>query len=352
MDPTPAWNILQVDVSTYCTLHCPTCPRTTFIKHWRNAHISREVIETLLPQAHRFRLIHLQGWGEPLLHPELPSIIQAFTQAGAPCGLTTNGMQLSLELGKQLVQAGLKTLTVSLSGANPDTQARLRPSSNLAEILDNVRRFKIEAGDACSVRLSFLRQPENQHEMAKAVALADRLGLDGILGVNPTYLPTPDHAAHLVTPQNWSAWATLKARIVALFRRQACTMVGVEPNPVASCLNRPQENLTVAVDGGVSPCVFLQLPLKSSPPGFDQPLLCFGNVLEQDLRSIWNKPEYQAFREIFIQREQVYDTLAQKVAQSMWQGDSLEEFKKLLPQMDASHPLPNVCRGCLKAQGL
>lgn len=352
MDPAPEWNILQVDVSTYCTLRCPTCPRTAFIKQWRNAHVAWEVIERLLPHAHRFRLIHLQGWGEPLLHHELPAIIQAFTRAGAPCGVTTNGMQLSLKLGKALVQAGLKTLTVSLSGASQETQARLRPPSNLAEILENVARFKAEAGDACAVRFSFLRQPENQHEMAKAVALADRLGLDGILGVNPSYLPTPDHATHLVTPKNWSVWATLKARMTALFRQQSCTMVGVEPNPVASCLNRPQENLTVAVDGGVSPCVFLQLPLNSPPPGFDQPLLSFGNVLEQDLLTIWNTPEYKAFREIFLQREQFYDALAQKVAQNMWQGDSLEEFKRRLPQMNTCHPLPQVCRGCLKAQGL
>lgn len=352
MTMTTPWNILQLDVCTSCTLHCPTCPRTAFAQNWRNQHVSQAVVDRLLPYADRFRLVHLQGWGEPLLHPDLPGIIESFTKAGVSCGLTTNGVQLSHDLGRRLLQSGLQQLTLSLSGTSAETQALLRPPSKLDEILDNIGQFKAQAGSSCVVRLSFLRQPENQHEMVQAVNIAQKLHLDGILGVNPTYLSTPEHVRRLVRPGRKAYWASIKARLTAFFNKQDLTIVGVEPDCLPSCLNRPQENLTVAVDGGVSPCVFLQLPLKAVPLGFAQPLLSFGNVLENDLEAIWNEPAYQKFRAPFVQREEIYDRLAQQAVANLGESDALQKFRDAIARMDTNLPLPSVCAGCLKAQGL
>lgn len=348
----PQWNILQLDVSTYCTLHCPTCPRTALAEDWRNAHISWAVIERLLPHAGRFKFVHLQGWGEPLLHPELPAIVSRFTTAGAACGLTTNGVHLTPELGRSLLDAGLKVLTVSLSGATPATQALLRPPSKLDEIVAAVAGFKAMAGATCQVRLSFLRQPENQHEMAAAVRLAKRLKLDDVIGVNPTFHAIPEHAQRQVHGDPSARRAARHARWAALFARQHFTLVDVTPDNPPSCANRPQENLTVSVTGDVSPCVFLQLPLKSRPDAFDRPLLNFGNVLDTDLEAIWNAPAYRAFRAAFERREAAYSAMTTQAMADMDKGDALKAFQASLDRLTQEHPLPTACTGCLKAQGL
>ncbi|MBI4804766.1 MAG: radical SAM protein [Desulfovibrio sp.] len=347
-----AWNILQLDVSTHCTLRCPTCPHTAFADHWRSEHVSWAVVEKLLPHARRFSLVHLQGWGEPLLHPDLPAIVRAFTQAGAPCGLTTNGVHLSPELGRGLLDAGLNALTVSLSGATPATQAMLRPPSRLEDILAGIGRFKEMAGSSCQVRLSFLRQPENQHELSEAVRLAKRTGLDGVLCVNPTFQAVPEHAGRLVQPGKAARKASRRARWAAFFNRQELSIVHVVPERLPSCLNRPQENMTVAVDGGVSPCVFLQLPLKSRPEGFNGPLVSFGNVLEKDLDEIWNEPGYRAFREPFSLREAACDQLIGEYMECMEQEGALKDFQASMERMELELPLPAECSGCLKASGL
>lgn len=348
----PQWNILQLDVSTYCTLHCPTCPRTALAANWRNAHVSRAVVERLLPHAGRFKFVHLQGWGEPLLHPELPAIVGRFAAAGTACGLTTNGVHLTPALGRDLLDAGLKVLTVSLSGATPDTQALLRPPSKLDEIVTAVAGFKAMAGTACEVRLSFLRQPENQHEMAAVVRLARRLKLDAVVGVNPTYQAVPEHAHRLVHDDRTARRAARQARWTALLARQNFTLVDVAQDQPPSCANRPQENLTVSVTGDVSPCVFLQLPLKTRPAAFDRPLLSFGNVLESDLDAIWNAPAYQAFRAAFKRREAAYSDITAQTMADMDKGDALKTFQASLDRLALEHPLPVTCAGCLKAQGL
>lgn len=348
----PAWNILQLEVSTYCTLRCPTCPRTAFAPFWHDEHVSLEVVERLLPYASRFRHVHLQGWGEPLLHPALPVIIGNFTKAGAACGLTTNGIHLTEELGNRLLESGLRALTVSLSGAVPATQSLLRPGSRLEAILCAIGRFKAMAGNACAVRISFLRQPENQEEMAEAVRLAKHLKLDGVLGVNPTYQSIPEHSQRLVRPGRGADKATARARWAAFFSRQQLHIADVKPDRLPCCHNRPQENLTVAVDGGVSPCIFLQLPLKSKPEGFDRPLLSFGNVLAEELEAIWNKPSYRAFREPFLAREAECSHMVCDMLEGMELGGALKAFKTSLAGMEREHPLPAQCSGCLKAEGL
>jgi MoaA/NifB/PqqE/SkfB family radical SAM enzyme len=348
----PPWNILQLDVSTYCTLHCPTCPRTALAEVWRNAHVTWDIVERLLPYAGRFKFVHLQGWGEPLLHPELPAIVSRFTAAGTACGLTTNGVHLTPALGRGLLDAGLKVLTVSLSGATPATQALLRPPSKLDEIVAAVAGFKALAGKACEVRLSFLRQPENQHEMAAIVRLARRLKLDDVVGVNPTYQANPEHAQRLVRDDRSARRAARHARWAALLARQNFTLMDVAQDNPPSCANRPQENLTVSVTGDVSPCVFLQLPLKARPAAFDRPLLNFGNVLETDLDEIWNGPGYRAFREAFVRRETAYSNLTAQAMADMDRGDALKSFQASLDRMEEELPLPTACAGCLKAQGL
>jgi len=353
MAPPTSWNILQLDVSTHCTLRCPTCPRAALAPFWRNEHVSPAVVERLLPYAGRFRLVHLQGWGEPLSHPELPAIVRSFAGTGAACGLTTNGTLLTPGLGRALLDAGLGAVTVSLSGAKPSTQALLRPGSRLEDILEAAGRFKAMAGKACEVRLSFLRQPENQDEMAEAVRLAKRLKLDGVLGVNPTYHVVADHSMRLVPPGRTAVKASRRARWAAFINRQQLFLENVEPDRLPCCPNRPQENLAVAVDGGVSPCIFLQLPLRSRPPGFGKPLLSFGNVLKDALDALWDSAAYKGFRQPFIARESAASRIVVEMLEGMEQeGSALKSFKAALESMEQEHPLPAECSGCLKAEGL
>lgn len=350
----PPWTILQLDVTTRCGLRCPTCPQTAFSDNWRRADVSWDVVERLLPHAGqgpgRFGRAHLQGWGEPLLHPDLPRMVAAYTNAGTACGLTTNGMALTNELGRKLLDAGLASLTLSISGATPQTHDRLRPPSRLPDLLERIGRFKALAGRRCEVRLSFLQQPENIHELPEVVAIAARLKLDGVLGVNPSYLPTPEHAGRLATTEI-SAGPRARARRKAFFKRQQLTLIGEKPERLPCCENRPLENLCVDVDGRVSPCLFLQLPLAGGARP-EKPTRTFGSVLDDGLDAIWDRPDYAAFRERFARRETAYQQAMSRVLGGMEEGGALATFKADLELLERDCPPPPECAGCLKLEGL
>ncbi|MEW5975549.1 MAG: radical SAM protein [Acidobacteriota bacterium] len=64
-------------------------------------------------------IITISG-GEPLLHPELDSIIQRIRSRGMISGLITNGYLLTVARIQQLNRSGLDGLQISIDNVNPD----------------------------------------------------------------------------------------------------------------------------------------------------------------------------------------------------------------------------------------
>ena len=60
---------IQVEVTSHCNALCIYCPRTVFKESWEDRHLSLETFKRLKPVLSRTDLVHLQGWGEPLLNP-------------------------------------------------------------------------------------------------------------------------------------------------------------------------------------------------------------------------------------------------------------------------------------------
>ena len=83
--------------------------------------------------------VHLQGWGEPLLHPDLPGMVAAAKAAGCTVGITTNGDLLSEAL-TWIAEAQVDLVTVSVAG-RASTHARLRDGSRLGDILGAAREL-------------------------------------------------------------------------------------------------------------------------------------------------------------------------------------------------------------------
>jgi radical SAM protein with 4Fe4S-binding SPASM domain len=76
--------------------------------------------------------------GEPLLHPLLDDIIAIVAEAGAWACLSTNGILLTAERMKKLVEAGLKHIIISMDSVNPSTFERMRPGVGMELVRDNV----------------------------------------------------------------------------------------------------------------------------------------------------------------------------------------------------------------------
>jgi MoaA/NifB/PqqE/SkfB family radical SAM enzyme len=110
--------------------------------------------------------------GEPLLHPELETIVRRIRQHGIIATLITNGYLLTAERIKRLNRAGLDYLQISVDNVTPD-----EVSKKSLKVLDQKLRWLAEHAEfevtINSVLGSSIRQPED----ALAVAPGARTGL-------------------------------------------------------------------------------------------------------------------------------------------------------------------------------
>ena len=184
----------QIEVTTRCLLRCAMCPRVALAEQWPEMDLPWETFQRLASAFDRTRHVHLQGWGEPLLHIDMIALAKG---AGCRVGLTTNGMRLELATGQRLLELDLDLIAISIAGATADTHERIRVGSDFALILENVRRLlalrAAQEKRRPKVELSYLMTRANVVELPKAVELAASLSVDELFATNLDYVVTPEH---------------------------------------------------------------------------------------------------------------------------------------------------------------
>jgi len=78
-----------------------------FSKEWNNGDMPLSLYDKIGRYFHLVDNIHLQGWGEPLLHPEIHLMIQTAKAANCRTSLTTNGVLLSQEMSEEFIKKGV-----------------------------------------------------------------------------------------------------------------------------------------------------------------------------------------------------------------------------------------------------
>ncbi|MEW6545403.1 MAG: radical SAM/SPASM domain-containing protein [Bacillota bacterium] len=348
MRPLQVPRIVQVEVTSACQLRCTFCARTALADRWITAHLPWEAFSALLPHAGRIQLVHLQGWGEPLLHPRLWDMAAALKQAGCKVSLTTNAMLLDEEAAREACRVGLDLVAVSLAGARATTNDALRVGSSLERIAANVS-FLCGQKPRPRVVLIMQMMPPNLPELPELVSLARELGADEVSAPNLDYIPSreldslrafgrePDPAVSELTVEAKRRGEELgvAVRIFGLTLR----------DDVMVCEADPLHNLWIAVDGRAGPCGYLALPSREGIPRLFQgtsehvPRLTFGDVI-RGLPAMWQSRTARSFRQAFARR--------QRWGQVEFALDAL-----LNPSAAGTPPpAPPPCRHCYKLYGI
>lgn len=130
---------VNIEVTTRCNLRCAFCARTMRQGEGRDMPVERfRRILDLLPHGYRVTLV---GLGEPLQHPEIGKLVAEAACRGRRVAVVTNALELSTEVGQELLDAGLHAITFSLDAALQEVADLVRAGSNLERILGNIRNF-------------------------------------------------------------------------------------------------------------------------------------------------------------------------------------------------------------------
>jgi MoaA/NifB/PqqE/SkfB family radical SAM enzyme len=298
------------------------------------------------------RLIHLQGWGEPLLHPRLFDMVAVAKRAGCAVGFTTSGMGLHGDTPGRIAEAGVDLVAVSIAGATRETHEAIRVGSEFARVVDGVRRL-IEArraGTRPRVELLYLMTTRTLAELPHAVELAHSLGVDALVATNLDCVVAREHDALKVFGP--AAEACERGAHVDAARDRARALdvslrtYPLDPVDVAVCDASPLRTLFVCADGSVSPCAWMGLAGQAAVPRWtggratEVPRACFGNVIADDLVAIWRSAPYRAFRARFAARRA-----------AMLAGALGMPSRSASPDRDALPAPPGCCATCPKLRG-
>jgi MoaA/NifB/PqqE/SkfB family radical SAM enzyme len=289
---------VQVEITTRCNARCVYCPRSAPDAP-PGRDMAPELFRSLLGQLGRTRHIHLQGWGEPLLHPRFFDMLAAGKARGLAVSTTTNGVLLDEDAATRLVELGLDVLGVSLAGVRPEANDAVRVGAGMERLLGAMERLaeaKARLGGGPAVHLAYLDRTGDAADLtdwAELPGLARRLGADKIMVSRPHPLATPAKAA-APEPDGWeSACAELAAR---------CAEAGLEAFWPArlreatghACTENPGAACVIGVGGEVSPCVF-----TTPAAGQRAARMVLGDLNHDGLAQIWAAPDYARFRAAF-----------------------------------------------------
>lgn len=284
-----------------------------------------EVVEALLPAAGRAGLVFLQGWGEPLCHPDLPGLVRRFKERECLVGTTTNAVLLDEYAVAALVEAGLDVLAVSLAGASPQTNDVLRRGTRLEQVreaVERVRRARARRGsDRPRIHVAYLLLRSGLGEIDDLPDLLGALGAEEAVVSSLTLPRRAELAQEAVLADGPEQFEQLRRRLLAVRDRAAERGVRLSfqvADPAAhpgGCTERPGRAVFVDVTGGVHPCVFCGLPqgapLVQHHPRAGEvavPQRTFGNVRGQPLGAVWRGKAYRAFRKHHARRHAPADS--------------------------------------------
>ncbi len=310
----PRLDWIQVEVTSLCNAACIYCPHTIYRDRWAGRHLSLDTFEKLAPAFKHTRLVHLQGWGEPFLHPHFFDMVATAKQAGCRVGVTTNGMLLDAEAVRRLVESGIDLVAFSLAGTDEKNDV-CRRGTSLKQVLETIQTLQREKAQRRSVtpelHIAYMLLRSGMADLVKLPQVLQGLGVEQVVISALDFVSRGDLAVETLVLEKTPAYEELKAGLREL--RDLSEPYGLKIHYQLKesgerrllCPENVQRALFVGADGSVSPCVFANLPVAGAVyvgKGGERPYqrLVLGNLEELSLPAIWRQQAYVNFRRSFF----------------------------------------------------
>lgn len=341
------WRLLQVESAMACNLKCVMCPWTTFRSTCGRGIMEQEVWEAIRPHLAEIRSIDFTGGGEPLLQPRLVEWLGEAHAAGCETGLLTNGLLLTEERGRRLIQAGLDWLCVSIDAPDKEGYEAIRIGSNFEQVCENVAVIGRNRQDRRpKTMINFVMMRSNFDKLEEMVKLAARLGVDQI-NFKQCDVVREDHVKGLAlfgsteTREIKQMQKSLhRARGMAKELGVLTTAFSFTPREKPVCDQDPRDEMFIRYDGNAAPCITLAIGGPTTFLGQDMtmPTVHFGKLPEQDLLDLWETGTCRFFRDRFQDRVNVYDQTFINAADSFRPEENVHE--------EAVRRMPEASEGC------
>lgn len=304
---------VQIEPVGQCNLACRMCPvvlRGDGSPGKPPAFMDFATFCRLVEQFTGMRELHLQGLGEPLLHPRIFDMVRFAAERGIEVSTNTNLTALSPRRADECMKSGLARMHVSLDAAHAEAYEYIRVGARFSRVLRNLRWLnEAKARHRTArpeVRLVAVAMRRNLDELADLVRLAHEHGIAHLSvqhlchDFSEATLPAKYGAMRAFVDGETLA-GELPERVERAFAaaREAAAELGVElrlprigPRPDvqqrkgrARC-DWPWRGAYLSFGGEAMPCCMVATPDRAS----------FGNMAREGVAKVWSGSAYEDFR--------------------------------------------------------
>jgi len=298
-------DVISIEINGTCNLNCIMCPRRNTNKE-RLVNIPYDKIKTILEKVCPYtQQIEIGGLGESLCHPDFKKIVKTIKDYGCKLCFSSNGTFFDNDEMSNFLVENVNVISISIDAATKETYQKIRIGGDFDKVINGIKRLqnkKAERQSSTPKLLSkFTVSRLNYHEVIDFIKLSTDLGLTVTLG---HVICTDDEMRQKLAIYNDSK---LMEEYLSLLKNDPehnfskNIMITRPPFHYISCPFSAYKNLYITtIDGAVHLCC--HTAFASTNKYFDDeepyeiPEISFGNLHEQDFKTIWEKPEYQAYR--------------------------------------------------------
>lgn len=266
-------DIVQVEVSSKCTLKCPRCPRTELSLPWLNEEISLEEFKHIFPPdiLNRIKFLLFCGHtGDPIYAKQFLDIVEYVKKnSNTRLQIITNGSHKKKQWWKHLGRLldSNDGVTFSIDGWDDESNNRYRVNSDWDSIMLGLQTLR--GSSSCYICWSTIYFKYNQDQIPLIKHIAQSQGCDMLILVRSAkfdnrYLvngidPLKPSQSLVADTNNYS-----REKIV-FGRDDNFKISGNRPtHPYAKCINHDKE-INVDVNGLVFPCGWFNTGYQINP---------------------------------------------------------------------------------------
>ncbi len=301
---------VQIEPVGQCNLKCRMCP-VVLRDEKPPAFMPLDDFRGLIDQFPDVKELHLQGLGEPLLHPRFFDMVRYAAGRGIRVSTNTNLTALSPRRAEELVQSGLACLHVSLDAADAAAYEYIRIGARFDKVLRNLRwvmQAKEKLASASpEVRLVAVAMRRNLEQLPDLVRLAHAEGVHWLSvqhlahDFSESSLPAKYRPMRQFVdgetllnedPARVQRWFA-EARAVAAALGVTLRLPNAVPNPRPEGLTGrercdwPWRGAYIAFSGEAMPCCMVATPDRVN----------IGSMTREGVAPVWNGAAYRAFRD-------------------------------------------------------
>jgi radical SAM protein with 4Fe4S-binding SPASM domain len=160
---------VMIENTNYCNLSCTFCPHK--IMKRKKGIMSESLFKQIIDQCKSLGInyVTIYGFGEPLLDPNFCEKVNwAKKKEISKVTTNTNALFLNEKISKNIIEAGLDEIYISIDAGTPETYRKVRSSIKLAIVEKNILSLLILRSrmgrEKPIVILSYVESEVNKHE--------------------------------------------------------------------------------------------------------------------------------------------------------------------------------------------